>query len=822
MHSLTPPSLRALAIRLVTILLLPLAASAQPAPQDNWTLDRTITVQNFGAGLMNGPYGVTILSSGKIAVVEHLNHRIHVFDANGNSLATWGSQGSADGQFVHPWALTELKDGSLAVSEYLQHRIQVFSPEGTFLRKWGSLGSGDGQFNHPGGMLVLANGHILVCEIHNQRVQVFEPNGTYVRKWSVSTYPKGAALLQDGRIAITCAGDATVKVYNPDGTFVRQFGSGGIGDAQFNNNYGIAVMPDGKIIVTEASNHRVQILYPDGSFVRKWGREGSGDGEFRSPIGLSVTPDGRILVADAGNNRIQIFNSEGVFQGKFGTYGTGGNSLGSGKLIDADAQGNLLLLQNSSEKPHVTAVGLDGRVRERFRFSDTWYCVFRALTGKFYVGYLSHIEVYSATGAMELRIGTPNSPGTANGQFGREWTIPVADASGNIYVADRGNSRVQKFSSTGAHLSSFGEPGTGPGQFADIRGIGILPDGNIFVGSNSRLQVFSPIGTLVESTPGSFGGDLDPISFAPDGFHYHAGRLFRSDRTAINQWSPTYAWNGFGYNRVTGDFYRIEGTDIQVWRRGFRSLGANPPRAVPAPGISATRQRPSGLVDIDYSVTDADSATVTTALVAYRGGSTLIRDLVVLRADQLVESTAAKVGANGPTGTSHRVTWNPASSGLFSGDLVFEALARDDRPKLIDLDFITLPGTTPLTISRSPLLNADFRTLWAWLLATGDAALTRAADGEVVGPGGTFTSTNGTETRTTFPGRAWLLAKLGVREATFDELQRARLATSTSGSPNRFTPAANQRMGEFPKAVNEWTFDTGDYGADAWWVVPVQ
>jgi hypothetical protein len=168
------------------------------------------------------------------------------------------------------------------------------------------------------------------------------------------------------------------------------------------------------------------------------------------------------------------------------------------------------------------------------------------------------------------------------------------------------------------------------------------------------------------------------------------------------------------------------------------------------------------------------------------------------------------------------VTWNPASSGLFSGDLVFEALARDDRPKLIDLDFITLPGTTPLTISRSPLLNADFRTLWAWLLATGDAALTRAADGEVVGPGGTFTSTNGTETRTTFPGRARLLAKLGVREATYDELQRARLATSTSGSPNRFTPAANQRMGEFPKAVNEWTFDTGDYGADAWWVVPVQ
>ena len=92
---------------------------------------------------------------------------------------------------------------------------------------------------------------------------------------------------------------------------------------------------------------------------------------------------------------------------------------------------------------------------------------------------------------------------------------------------------------------------------------------------------------------------------------------------------------------------------------------------------------------------------------------------------------------------------------------------------------------------------------------------------EVVGPGGTFTSTSGTETRTTFPGRAWLFAKLGVREATFDEIQKARLATATSGSPNRFTPGAAQKMGELPKALNEWTFDSGDYGSDAWWVVPL-
>jgi hypothetical protein len=40
------------------------------------------------------------------------------------------------------------------------------------------------------------------------------------------------------------------------------------------------------------------------------------------------------------------------------------------------------------------------------------------------------------------------------------------DAGGNVYVADRGNFRVQKFTDTGIFLGEWGSSGRAGGQFA--------------------------------------------------------------------------------------------------------------------------------------------------------------------------------------------------------------------------------------------------------------------------------------------------------------------------------------------------------------------
>jgi len=73
------------------------------------------------------------------------------------------------------------------------------------------------------------------------------------------------------------------------------------------------------------------------------------------------------------------------------------------------------------------------------------------------------------------------------------------DAQGNIFVADGlGNARVAKFTKDGVFVKSWGQKGTGPGQFADVRSIAVDAQGNVYAadGGNGRIQVFDNNGTF--------------------------------------------------------------------------------------------------------------------------------------------------------------------------------------------------------------------------------------------------------------------------------------------------------------------------------------
>jgi DNA-binding beta-propeller fold protein YncE len=100
-----------------------------------------------------------------------------------------------------------------------------------------------------------------------------------------------------------------------------------------------------------------------------------------------------------------------------------------------------------------------------------------------------------APGGGRGAAGPPGS-GIPGDSFTR--TAGVAwDRSGNIYVADGagngvGNARVAKFDKDGHFIKSWGQRGTGIGQFNALRGIALDAGGNVYVADagNKRIQVF--------------------------------------------------------------------------------------------------------------------------------------------------------------------------------------------------------------------------------------------------------------------------------------------------------------------------------------------
>ena len=180
-------------------------------------------------------------------------------------------------------------------------------------------------------------------------------------------------------------------------------------------------------------------------------------------------------------------------------------------------------------------------------------------SGNVYVAdmFNNRIQKFSPAGTLLNNWGTV---GSGDGQFSYPSDVAV-DSSGNVYIADHGNHRIQKFSSNGTFLGKWGISGSGDGQFNLPMGVAVDSSGNIYVADelNNRIQKFSSTWTLLEKW-GSYGsGDGQfnhPVGVAVDssGNVYVADtannriQKFSSNGTFLGKWGTSGSGDGqFSY-----------------------------------------------------------------------------------------------------------------------------------------------------------------------------------------------------------------------------------------------------------------------------------
>jgi peptidylamidoglycolate lyase len=148
---------------------------------------------------------------------------------------------------------------------------------------------------------------------------------------------------------------------------------------------------------------------------------------------------------------------------------------------------------------------------------------------------LHQVIKFDKDGNLLMTLGERGVSGEDSSRFNMPTDVAIA-TDGSFYVSDGyGNSRVVKFSAQGDYITSWGRPGTEPGQFDVPHSIALDSQGRVYVADrgNARIQIFDEAGQFIEEWKGSSlgrpwavrineNGDIfvvdggDQITFWPD------------------------------------------------------------------------------------------------------------------------------------------------------------------------------------------------------------------------------------------------------------------------------------------------------------------
>jgi peptidylglycine monooxygenase len=185
-------------------------------------------------------------------------------------------------------------------------------------------------------------------------------------------------------------------------------------------------------------------------------------------------------------------------------------------VIAFDAQGTFLAAWNDAEISDPHGINIDQNDRVLLVDRDA-----------------HEIQIRSLSGDEIATLGERHQP-----QFQAPFNHPTSAFTapdGETYVADGyGNSTVHRFAADGAHLSTWGQPGSGSGEFSTPHSVWIDKSDRVLVADreNNRISVFDRQGQYLTSWT-DFYHPLD-ITEDDDGFIYVSDQIPRLTKLDAN------------------------------------------------------------------------------------------------------------------------------------------------------------------------------------------------------------------------------------------------------------------------------------------------
>ncbi|MDQ3009558.1 MAG: SMP-30/gluconolactonase/LRE family protein [Acidobacteriota bacterium] len=269
------------------------------------------------------------------------------------------------------------------------------------------------RFSTPNGMAVDANGNLYIADLFNDRIRKVDSNGV------ITTFA--------GRFGGTFSGDG-----------------GPATEAGMFDVAGVAVDAAGNVFIADMDNNRIRKVDTAGkiSTVAGNGAYGfTGDNvagtqtALSSPAAVAVDIAGNLYIGDLFNHRIRKVNTQGIITTFAGTGVAGDNGdggLATQAQIDIpeglafDRSGNLYIADSANDV--VRKVDASGKIST---FAGTGQTGFTGDNGQ----------------AKQARLSSPRGV--------------VADAAGNVYIADAGNDRIRRVDPSGVITTVAGNGQSG-------------------------------------------------------------------------------------------------------------------------------------------------------------------------------------------------------------------------------------------------------------------------------------------------------------------------------------------------------------------------